>query len=144
MQKIGFWGSIASIVGLAIAFFPGQSESGNQTGRVAATQGNQSPAIGENNGSVNINYNNSSSPQAKSYVLRNAKGGSVLVVSTPSIEAAMDKSKHVCMVVAGTPIILHGETAKMGGIDMWQKVQINGGACASKVGWVAIENISYE
>ena len=56
----------------------------------------------------------------------------------------MDKSKHVCMVVAGTPIILHGETAKMGGIDMWQKVQINGGACASKVGWVAIENISYE
>ena len=47
MQKIGFWGSIASIVGLAIAFFPGQSESGNQVGSLATTQGNQSPAIGE-------------------------------------------------------------------------------------------------
>jgi len=144
MQKISFWGSIASIVGLAIAFTPGQSESGNQADSVAATQGYQSPAIGENNGNVNINYNNPPSPQVKSYVLRNAKGGSVLVVSTPSIEASMDKSKHVCMVVAGTPIILLDETANMGGIDMWQKVQINGGGCASKVGWVAIENISYE
>ena len=48
------------------------------------------------------------------------------------------------MVVAGTPIILLGKTEKMAGIDMWKEIKISDRPCANKVGWVAIENISYE
>jgi hypothetical protein len=143
MQKLGFWGSVASIIGLAVTLFPPQLQSAPQTAQVT-TYGNQSPAIGETHGDVNINYNSAPATSAKGYVLRNARGGAVLVVSMPSIEAAGDATKHVCMAVAGTPVTLLGEKAKMGTIEMWQKIQIDGGPCAAKVGWAAIENLSLE
>jgi len=78
------------------------------------------------------------------YVLRNRSTGSTLVVSVPNIEAVTDNAKHVCLAMAGTPITLMGETAKMFNIDMWQKIKITDGPCADKIGWVAVENISYE
>jgi hypothetical protein len=144
MQKLSFWGSVASIIGLVLAFYPFHAQSGNEGGNRATTYGNQSPAIGENKGDININYNNAPIKPSKNYVLRNSKGGAVLIVSNPSTESATDQSKHVCLAVAGTPIVLLGETAKMYGIDMWQKIKITGGQCANKTGWAATENISYE
>lgn len=143
-EKIGLWGSIASIIGLVIVFIPPSvSSSPNQTQNIS-TSGNQSPAIGSNNRDVTINYNNPEQTKSKSYVLRNTKVGSTLVVNTPSLDAAGDPTKHVCMAPAGTPIQLTGKRAKMGMIDMWREIKIISGDCESKVGWTALENISYE
>jgi hypothetical protein len=144
MRKIALWGSIASIVSAAIAALtlyssPSASQAGNQT----TTYGNQSPAINEPKGDINIQYNNAA-PAAKGHVLRNKTAGASLVVSEPNIDAGMDEKKRVCMAIAGTPITLLGETAKLQGIDMWRKVKIDNGDCAGKVGWAAIENISIE
>ncbi|MBW1931165.1 MAG: hypothetical protein JRH08_18990 [Deltaproteobacteria bacterium] len=143
MQKIGFWGSIASIIGLIIYFSPIQSRSGDYVQNLTITHGNQSPAIMENKGNININYNNQMPLTSKSYVLRNPGGGSVLVVSLPSIEAVTDQSKHICLAIAGTPISLLPETVKKNGIE-WRKIEIKEGLCAGKIGWVVTENVSYE
>jgi hypothetical protein len=144
LEKIGLWGSIASIVSLGLYFLPPLTSSQSEAKAQASTTGAQSPAIGANQGSVTINYGAPATPHEKAYVLRNGKSGATLVVSRPSLDAATEPKSHVCMAPAGTPITLTGETAKMGGIDMWRKVKITSGECANKVGWAAIENISIE
>lgn len=144
LEKIGLWGSIASIVSLGLYFLPPLTSSQSEAKAQATTTGAQSPAIGVIQGSANIIYGAPPSPREKSYVLRNGKSGATLVVSRPSLDAATEPNSHVCMAPAGTTITLTGETAKMGGIDMWRKVKIMSGECADKVGWAAIENISIE
>ena len=144
VEKIGFWGSIASIVGLALVFMPTSASSQVEQKPQAATYGSKSPAIGSNQGSVTINYGGDSVARDKAYVLRNSSGGATLVVNKPSLDAAQDPKAHVCMAVAGTPVELTGESAKMGNIDMWRKVRIVSGECANKSGWVAISNVSVE
>ncbi len=143
-EKIGLWGSIASIIGLVVVFFSPSVSSDTNNSQTITTSGNQSPAIGANNGEVIINYNNPENNNKKSYVLRNTKAGATLVVSAPSLDAAGDPAKHICMAPAGTPIDLTGKTAKMGVIDMWREVKITSGSCVNKIGWAALENISYE
>lgn len=143
-EKIGLWGSIASIVSLGLYFFPLIASSQNEPKSQASTIGTQSPAIGSNQGSVTINYSAPPTLHEKSYVLRNGKTGVTLVVSKPSLDAAAEPKNHVCMAPAGTSIALTGETAKLGGIDMWRKVKILSGECVNKIGWTAIENISLE
>lgn len=144
VEKIGLWGSIASIVSLGLFFFPPSVSSQSEPKAQASTLGAQSPAIGSNQGSVIINYGAPTAPHEKSYVLRNGKSGVTLVISRPSLDAAVEPKNHVCMALAGTPVLLTGETAKLGGIDMWRKVKILSGECANKVGWTAIENVSLE
>ncbi|PSJ47374.1 hypothetical protein C7H85_00615 [Zobellella endophytica] len=138
-MKFGLWGSLASILGLFIALPPFQAQS-----QGVSTQGNQSPAFGSNSGSVIINYNNATSPAERRHVLKNAKGGAVLVVGKPTVQVASDQSEHVCMAIAGTPITLNGKPVQEFGIDMWQKVQMMEGPCKGKTGWAALENISIE
>lgn len=139
MNKIGLWGSFASIAGLIIALSSNQAISNNQT-----INGNQNNVIGENSGTININQGSNSNSQGKYYILKNPKVGAVLVVSKPEIMAALDKDNHVCMANAGTEILLTGQKSSYAGIDMWQQVKITSGECVGKMGWVAIENISYE
>ena len=137
-KKLTLWGSMASIVALAITLASAPGVSGNQS-----ANGNQSPAIGENKG--DIIYNNySSAPKAKSYVLKNNKAGASLIVLAPTIAAATDKTQHVCLAIAGTPVTLTGETASLHNIEMWQKVVVTDGPCSGREGWVAVENVSYE
>lgn len=144
LEKFGFWGSMASIVSLALYFFPPLASSQPEQAVQVTTSGAQSPAIGENKGNVTINYGAPSMPHEKTYVLRNKVNGATLLISRPSLDAATDPKNHVCMVPGGTPITLTGESAKMGGIDMWRKVKVVSGECANKSGWVAIENVSLE
>jgi hypothetical protein len=142
MSRLAFWGSLASIVGLAITLYPvGKAQSGNQT-----TYGNQSPAIGSVDGNVTINYGGASTSEqnkAKPYVLRNTGGGSVLVMKQPDLTSFNDAEKQICTVFAGTSITLLGEESKHQGLD-WQKVKINEGPCIGKIGWVVHRNISNE
>ncbi|MFC3153476.1 hypothetical protein ACFOEK_20715 [Litoribrevibacter euphylliae] len=139
MKKISFWGSLASILGLVVAFTATEATSINQN-----TNGNQNNVIGENNGTININQGGSSQSDHESYVLKNPKYGSVLVVSEPNLMAATDSNKHVCMAISGASVTLSGEKSAHAGVDMWRKVKIENGECAGKSGWAAIENISYE
>ncbi|WP_394375338.1 hypothetical protein [Stutzerimonas frequens] len=139
VKKLGLWGSLASLLGLFVTLSSLQAQ---QQG--VYTQGQQSPAFGSNNGSVNINYNNSVPLAKRQYTLRNANGGSVLIVSKPTVQVASIQSEHVCMAFAGTPIILDGEAVQEFGIDMWQRVQVLEGPCKDKVGWVALSNINIE
>lgn len=141
---LGLWGSIASIVSLALYFFPSLASSQPERTVQAITSGSQSPAIGENQGSVTINYGAPSTPHEKSYVLRNKVSGATQLISRPSLDAAADPKNYICIVPAGTHITLTGESAKMSGIDMWRKVKIASGECANKSGWVAIDNVSLE
>lgn len=144
VEKIGLWGSLASIVGLVLVFMPPAASSQSEPKAQATTSGEKSPAIGSNQGNVTINYGGDVTTREKAYVLRNAKGGAVLIINKPSLDAAGDPKSHVCVVPAGTPITLSGESAKMGYVDMWRKVKITSGECASKSGWTALENISVE
>lgn len=144
MEKIGFWGSIASIVGLALVFMPPSASSQGQQQPQTTTTGAKSPAIGSNQGNITINYGGESVGREKAYVLRNSGGGATLVVSKPSLDVAQDSKAHICMAPAGTPVELTGESARMEGVDMWRKVRIVGGECANKLGWVAISNLSLE
>lgn len=145
IEKIGLWGSVASVISLGLYFFPSQAPAQTEPKSQVITSGEQSPAIGINQGSVTFNIGASSPQSKKSYVLRNGKGGATLVVSQPDLSAAMDPKRHVCMAIAGTSIaVIPGATAKMNGTDIWRKVQIMSGECTGSVGWVALENISYE
>lgn len=137
MQKIGFWGSLASIVSLAMVVVPFHAQSGDQT-----THGSQSPIINDTTGTINLHYNNGSSSSQRIAVLRGPYGPAY-VFSEPRIQADMQDS-IICTALGGTPIHLLGETAPQTGIKMWEKVQITDGQCAGKVGWATIENISYE
>ncbi|MFL9867293.1 hypothetical protein PQR67_24220 [Paraburkholderia fungorum] len=145
IEKIGFWGSAASIVSLALYFYPPVAASQDELKPQVSTAGTQSPAIGTNQGNVTINYGSSATPHQKGYVLRNRSAGASLVVSRPTLDAATAPNLQVCLAPAGTPISLYeGETAKMAGLDMWQRVKILSGQCANKVGWATTENISFE
>lgn len=143
MSKLAFGGFIASIVSLTVAFFPvDKAHSGNQT-----TYGNQSPAIGSVDGNVTINYGGTSTPdqkKKKQFVLRNAGGGSVLVMKKPDMTSPNNEENQICTVIAGTSITLLAEKAKYHGLDYWQKVKISEGTCTGKIGWVANDNISNE
>ncbi|MEE2730549.1 MAG: hypothetical protein VYA55_06970 [Pseudomonadota bacterium] len=140
MKKLSLWGSIASIFGLFLAFM-----SINATSVEQNVNGNQNNVIGENKGTININQGSNSPETKKEYVLRNPKAGSVLVISEPDpIAASTDSSRHVCMAMPGTVVSLTGEKANYAGIDMWRKVRITSGDCEGKIGWAALENISYE
>lgn len=143
MSKLAFWGSIASIVSLAVAFYPvDKAQSGNQT-----TYGNQSPAIGSVDGNVTINYGGTSAPdqkKKKQYVLRNAGGGAVLVMKKPDMTSPNNEENQICTAIAGTSITLLGEKAKNFGLDYWQKIRIVEGPCTGKIGWVVNGNISKE
>lgn len=140
MEKLGVFGSLASIFGIVLYFITPQAIS-EQNNNQAITGGSNSPAIGANSGSVTINYNNAHS---KSVVLRNPSAGATLLVSEPTIMAASQPSMHVCMVPAGTSIKLTGRKANQGPVDMWREVTVTEGDCVGKTGWVAIENVSYE
>lgn len=145
VEKIGLWGSAASIISLMLYFYPptASSQSGPNIG--VSTAGTQSPAIGTNQGNVTINYGSAVAPHEKGYALRNPSAGASLVVARPTLDAATDSNLQVCIAPAGTPISLYdGETARMVGPYMWQKVKILSGQCASKVGWVSTGNISFE
>lgn len=145
VEKIGLWGSAASIVSLALYFYPSAAASQSEPNVQVSTTGTQSPAIGTNQGNVTINYGSSAAPHEKGYVLRNRSAGASLVVSRPTLDAATAQNLQVCLAPAGTPISLYeGETAKMAGLDMWQRVKILSGQCANKVGWATTENISFE
>ncbi len=134
-----------SIIGLIVMFVPHHAQSGEQVN----TYGNESPAIGENKGNVTIEYNHSNNTYSgttqKKYVLRNPRYGTVNVFSEPSVAAAINPSKSVCMAIAGTPITLLGNKAKEGVVE-FRKVQIHTteDSCSQKIGWVGLENISYE
>lgn len=145
VEKIGLWGSAASIVSLVLYFYPPIAASQSEPKVQVSTAGAQSPAIGTNQGNVTINYGGSIPAHEKGYVLRNHTTGASLVASRPTIDAATAPNLQVCLAPAGTPVSLYdGETAKMAGLDMWQKVKILSGRCANKVGWTTIENLSFE
>jgi hypothetical protein len=141
VEKIGFLGSLASIVGLGLVFLP-PSSSSQETYNSPVTSGSQSPAIGSNQGSVTINYGAESTE--KRYVLRNPQAGAVLIIDKPSLDAVAEPNRHVCTAPAGTPIVLTGRSAKLGALDMWREVKIIGGECSERIGWAALENISIE
>lgn len=146
-EKISLYGSLASIIGLVLFFIPSTSSSTEPTAQTTvSTAGNQSPAIGSNNGSVTINYGgqSSSSKTGKNYILRNPKAGATAIINSPSLDVAINPANQVCIVPAGTQVILLGDKAKSGGIDMWRKVKVVSGECANKMGWVDIGNIVQE
>ena len=140
MQKISFWGSIASILALLLYFVPfqAQSESINKV----ITTGNQSPAIGENKGIVNFNYSSKQEQAVKKYIISKSSGA-VTIISEVSVSAIMDKSKHICTVISGTPIRLLNETAELNGAK-FQKIQVTEGPCKGGIGWVHVSKLSYE
>ena len=143
MERVTFCGSLASIAGLCLTFYSGSSVSQGTPNNSSSTLGSHSPAIAGPQGDVNISYGNST-PTEKTYVIRHPDGGAALIVSEPSIDSVMDPEKHICMAIAGTPIQLLDETSQLGGMVMWQKIEIVKGACTGKVGWSSVENISYE
>lgn len=138
--KVGFWGSIASIVGLAITFLPLTASSIEQQ----VVNGSKSTVIGENNGTINIGYGDSNQSAKKGHVLRNQQYGVALVVSKPDLNVITDKSYHICNAIAGTQIELTGRSLDMSGLSYWKEVAILSGECSGRVGWTTVSNISYE
>lgn len=137
LEKFSFWGSLSSIIGLAVAFTSTPAISIEKQ----VVSGNSNTVVGENHGSININYGNSKSQ--KGYVVRNRSTGVTLMVSEPTIDAALDPSKHVCNIVAGTDISLTGKNSS-DSLPIFKEVKVLSGECSGRYGWVSTENISYE
>lgn len=57
MKKLALWGSIASIAGLGLAIYLMAVKEAPSKTIVAITKGESSPAIGSNDGTININNN---------------------------------------------------------------------------------------
>jgi len=57
VKKIALWGSFASIAGFGLALYFMVVDNGAPEAVVAITQGDSSPAIGSNAGTININNN---------------------------------------------------------------------------------------
>jgi hypothetical protein len=136
MQKLQFWGALASIVGLAMVVIPFHVQSGDQT-----THGSQSPNFNDTKGTINLHYNNSGSSPQKQHVLRSPYG-KASIFSEPT--STFDQSNVICTALGGTPIRLLGETVSLSVIMEWEKVEITDGRCAGKVGWATTDNIRYE
>jgi hypothetical protein len=142
-EKIGLIGALASIVSLALYFLPLTTSSQSQPRTSVSTTGEQSPAIGSNEGNVTINYN--APVKEKNSVLRNPKSGATPLLDSPHLAVVNDPKHHVCLVPAGTPATLTGRIAAMGKIkDGWQEVTVTTGDCANKVGWAMKENLPLE
>jgi len=137
VKKIGLIASITGILGFGISLVS-SADTVKQT-----INGDKNTVIGENKGSITINYGDAQL-EAQRYVLRNRSAGISLIVSEPDISAATDKSKHVCNALAGTPIKLTGKSADMSGVPMWKEVIIQKGECAGKKGWASTSVISFE
>lgn len=138
-NKMAFFGLVISALVPVLNFiFPVASSHASDQATVN-TYGGNSPAIGINHGSVNINYREENPSKAKIYVLRNRSSGATGVLAEPRIETVVDPKSFICTALAGTPIELTGEST-----NMWRKIRILYGECANKTGWVAVENISFE
>ncbi|EHH1219063.1 hypothetical protein J7H99_004803, partial [Vibrio parahaemolyticus] len=132
MEKFGFWGSLSSIVGLAVAVISTPVASIEKQ----VVSGNNNTVVGENHGSINISYGDSKSQ--KSYVVRNRSAGVTLMVSEPNIDAVFEPRKHVCNIVAGMEVRLTGRNSP-DSLSIFKEVEVLSGDCAGKYGWVATE-----
>lgn len=137
-SKVGFWGSVASIVALACSF---SSTAGNTTQNI---NGSQNTVVGENHGDININYG---SPQDNSsqgqFILNNSSAGSVLIRSETDMATITNQSTHVCLAISGTPVQLTGRETNQGFMQ-YKEVKILSGECKGKIGWAAHEVLSYK
>lgn len=139
-KKLTILGSIASIAALVITLFSMQASSEN-----VSTTGNNSPAISNTRGNININYDVQPQNAGKKYVLRESNGGQARVLKIPDTRAMLDNSQQVCrQVLNGTQIVPLDETATQFGYEAWRKVELVDGECAGKIGWAFITDISYE
>lgn len=138
MKKIGLWGSVASIIGLIVAL---TTNADSQTHNIT---GNQNAVIGNNSGSINVNYGQAQeATSSNQLILNNHSSGISLVTSEPSISTVSDESKHICNAIAGTPIKLTGKVANEGYLQ-FKQVQIIAGECQGKVGWVSSHLVAYK
>ena len=139
MKKVSFWGSLASIVALAIAI------TTNAQTTTQNISGNQNTVIGTTNAPVTINYNQESEVAVTKtqLVLNNRDSGVSLVLSKPSISFVTDSSYYVCEALAGTPIELTGNTSSEG-FTSFKQVKILAGECQGKIGWASASVIKYK
>jgi hypothetical protein len=139
-KRLNFWGAVASIVGIPLAFalyWATPSGAGGDT--VNVNSSGQRGGITANQ--VNVN----ASVKEKGWALRNVKYGATLVVDSPDIVGMNDPKRQVCLAPAGTPVMLTDRKADMSGIkDYWQEVMITAGNCANKMGWVERAQLSWE
>ena len=145
-KRLNFWGAVASIVGIPLAFalyWATPSGAGGDTVNVNSSQ--QSGGITANQVNVNPFFN--TPVKEKGYVLRNVRYGATLVIDSPDsgFAYAKDPNRHVCLAPAGTPVMPTGRKTDVQGIkDYWREVTIIAGDCANKVGWVTSENLHWE
>lgn len=143
-KKLTLLGPIASIAALIITLFSMQVNSDSAT-----TSGNNSPAILDTQGDVNVIYEaptqTLSQPIRKKYFLEENNGGQPRVLKMPDTRYTHDASKQVCkQIVNGTEINLLGETASQFDYEVWRKIEILDGECAGNVGWVIISDIDFK
>lgn len=141
MQKLGIWGSIASIFGLVLTIFPFNASSENTN---INNIGSKNPIITNPSGDVNINYNENKNESKRSYVLRNSQGGQPPLLLSPKLSFIIDTSKYVCTPIIGEKIQPLSERASEGGHEIWRKITVLEGDCKGKQGWVLTNDISIE
>ena len=128
IQKVGFWGSICSIISVVVIFFPQTSVGESQT-----TYGQNSPNI-NSNGNVNINYNSSPETQTYNYI-QHPSGGGTILIANPSL----NNPQVVCQPEAGSKVKFISEQAESA-FMVWVQVKILTGTCQGKSGWIGKDN----
>jgi hypothetical protein len=128
IQKVGFWGSICSIISVMAIIFPQSSVGENQ-----ASYGPNSPNI-NSTGDVNINYNSSKESKTYNYIQHPSGGGTILIAS-PSL----NNPQVVCHPEAGSKVQFISEQAESA-FMVWVEVKILTGTCQGESGWIGKDN----
>ncbi|EPV1122817.1 hypothetical protein ACV17F_000690 [Vibrio harveyi] len=140
-KRISLIASCATVLGLFVSLYSTLASS-NSTTVNQSVNGSQNTIIGENSGTVHVNVGGNSSNERK-LVLRNSETGSSLLLSEPDMLAVMDVTKHVCEVIAGTPVSLTGRKFNQNNMVMHELFVLEG-ECQGQKGWASSSVLSYE
>lgn len=129
LEKLGFWGSIGSIIGAVALFLPTET-----TGNPQISYGQNSPNI-QSDGDVNINYNSGNTANESFAYIKHPSGNGTMLFKEPTIT----EPQVVCQPEAGSRAEYISEQAE-NQIMVWVKVKVLTGSCAGQVGWIGKSN----
>lgn len=128
-SKVGFIGSIASIIGLLLYFVPTKATSNNFN----INTNNQSPIIQNNSGDIKYEINNANQQNPRGHYVHNT-----ILLSEPDIM----NSKKGCVVEEGSSIqILSEQVSKNFPNTSFVQIKVLDGSCKGQMGWTGKQQV---
>ncbi len=134
VKLIGVVGSVASIIGLLVYFWP----SSKDTNVSIESHDGQSPVITDNKGNVNINY---LSTKQRSLSVFSNDNKPIILVTFPSMDSVYNQNRHICILTEGTQIYLTGLKHEFAPGRYFYRIKVLEGPSKGIEGWVSDEHL---